>query len=59
MCNHLFICLYNDITVRVSEAKNCPSHNNCERLHLEVPGFVLDFMVLLARKLPAFIKDTR
>ena len=45
--------------MRVSEAKNCSSHNNCERLHWKVPGFVLDLMVLLAKKLPAFIKDTR
>ena len=49
----IFVCfgLYNDITMRVSKAENCSSH---EMVHLKVPGFVLDFIVLLAIKLPAF-----
>ena len=54
----LYFGLYNDITVKDSKAKNCSSHN-CERLHLKFAGFVLDFIVLLARKLLPFFKDTR
>ena len=47
----VYFGLYNDITVRISKAKNCSSHYV---VHLKVPGFVLDFIVLLAIKLPAF-----